>query len=334
LRDPASQAASHYVHARIEPRHHHHQFAMKLSFSEYLRRFPRYLVFQSYSLINSVFGSSGDEVDVALRHRDDVDVIMSQFEFIGVTERLNEIGPMLSRLLFLDASIDVPALNSSISHGFDRDLLSQLTQGYRSLEKDQHLTQYIELERRFYEAAKSKMELISDRFRSDPAITSAKACHRLGSRSFHSANANSNRGGTISVDLGGRSGIVIYGPYERLDVGSYEIEFHLSISGTTYPAWGRLLVEVVAIGGKILCKKHLFPVFRGKGAKLYFHNSDGRDVLEYRVVNSSFKSGTLKFDGVTIRPAPRRLIGWPVRKITRADGGLGQRSQKARSQKR
>jgi len=305
VRDPAHQAASYYLHAQRDPAHIHHTCATTLSLHDYLRKHPGYLVFQTSSIAAASASGITNVVDFSVKHTGDVIALMRRFDIVGVTERLNELGPIVSKLMFGGSGVRVPRLNSAISLGSEHAVLDKLVLDYRELEEDYTLAPYIEAERQVYDAAGAMMEAMLSRsdWPTDEALR--RSSERLPASLLHCVGGRLS-GGAYEIPLGRVSGPIIYGPYESLEPGSYEVEFHISMVGVAALSRGLLLVEVVAHPDRRLAKRVIRGDVGRRRVALSFANADRRDVLEYRIFCQGHTRGALRFDGVTIhrRPSP------------------------------
>jgi hypothetical protein len=284
LRDPARQAVSHYVHARVDERHPRHDQAMRLSFSNYMTTYPEYIVFQAVSIASSVYDDKNNIVDFVTEQVDDVVSIMRQFDFVGVTERLNEIGSIFSTLMFGGANLRIPKLNSSMFYGFDRDRLDEFLGEYRALKADPNLAPYLAAEQRIYEEAKSQMDANCAEIASLPG---KQALGYLSANTFYSATGRQH-GRCYEVPFNERAKNLIYGPYESVETGTYEVEFHISVSGLVRRPMVRLRIDVTADQTRTLAHKMIRGVPTPARSKLKFINRDSRDVLEYRVSGGGY----------------------------------------------
>ena len=277
---------------------------MTLSFSDYLRMYPYYIIFQALSLARSVYVNEHDIVGFTIRQVDDVTAILQQLDFVGVTERLNESGSMISALMFGGADLRIPRLNSSRSHGVDHAAMDELIAEYHALRGDPDLAPYFDAEQKVYEKAKSLMDASYAAIESSQALSVKQASGYLPANAFHSVTGRRNDR-CYEAPLGDRVEYLIYGPYESLEIGEYDIEFHISISGSAKQSRGSLWIDVTAHQTQILAKKTIRGAPTAARSRLRFTNRDSRDVLEYRVSGVGYGGGVLKFEGVTIRPVRR-----------------------------
>jgi hypothetical protein len=299
VRDPAHQAASYYLHARRHEGHFHHACAKSLSFRDYLTKHPQYLVFQTSSIVRAAASGVADFVRYSVEHTDDVITLMRRFDVVGITERLSEMAPIVSKLTPGDRGVRVPRLNAAISHGSDHVVVDELVWEYRTLDADERLAPYIAAERRLYEASCGRMDEILSQFAPE-ALRQIPA--RLPANQFHCV------GGKLcdevyEIPLQGVNGCVIYGPYESLEPGEYEIEFNLSATDMAPLSRGSLFAEVVDCTGRRLAGEVIRSGLGRQRAAFCFTNTDRRDVLEYRLFSRRHPRGLLRFGGVTIRPA-------------------------------
>jgi hypothetical protein len=299
VRDPAHQAASYYLHARRHERHVQHASAASLSFRNYLTKHREYLVFQTWSIVRAAASGVADSVRYSVEHTDDVIALMRRLDVVGITERLNEMAPIVSKLTPGNRSVRVPRLNAAISHGSDHAVMEELVSEYRTLETDERLAPFLAAEGRLYEACCGMMdEILSQLVPEAPRQKSA----RLPTDLFHCVGGKLCDDG-YEIPLQGVDGCVIYGPYESLEPGGYEIEFHLSATDMAPLSPGTLFAEVVDCTGRRLAGKVIRSGVGRLRAAFHFISTDRRDVLEYRLFSQRHPRGLLRFDGVTIRPA-------------------------------
>jgi hypothetical protein len=191
-------------------------------------------------------------------------------------------------------------LNSAIAHGFDHATLEQYIADYHALKADPELAPYFNAEQRVYDAAKAQVDANCANIE---AVSSKQAFGYLPPNSFYYVRGRQD-GRRYQVPLGDRLEYLIYGPYESIETGRYEVEFHLSVSPSKGHHTERIQLDVTAHRTRVLAKKTIRGSPTAARSKLVFSNRDSRDALEYRVSGGG-RGGTLEFDGVTVRPARR-----------------------------
>lgn len=311
LRRPADQAVSNYLHVMSEPDNELHTEALRGSFSDYLRRNDHQIDYQARSLAVALGGDPA-ESDALRLAEVPLNAFLSALPFVGVMERMEMCGEVLSRLLPSAGSIALACLNAAVYRGVSVRTLEGLRQEYENLQSDPQLAPIFAREARVHAKAVERLTRLRrtgspprGRWRgfSAPAI--------LGARRFSTAHGRMV-GSAILASLKGECVHLIHGPYNVLPQGHYEAEFQFSVQDAGILARGRIQIEAVSNGALCLAKRWLGPGAwaSAQTRTLSFTNLDASNVLEFRVRAERFTRGCLVFEGVTLRPS-RAWRTWP-----------------------
>jgi len=156
---------------------------------------------------------------------------------------------------------------------------------------------------RHFHDRESKCEIASYRFSFDPRnllCGRSPATARLSPKLFRS-NIGRFESGEWVCDLKNVDGHVIYGPYRRMPVGTYEVSFILAAEGFAARPDAELSLDVAENIDRLLAVKPISNVSGPElAAKLRFDHRNIEDVIEFRVHARGFEKGTLRFRGVVI----------------------------------
>jgi hypothetical protein len=309
LRRPEDQLISHYLHTRSDPSAPLHQDANTLSFSQFIDRHPSYVINQSGSLYYSILEQDSEITDVI---HDGIELIIELMEsmlFIGVIERADESCAVLSRILNTEYPLHLPYFNATMAH--DRISTSELESLHiqcRQLRLQPHLAPLFEIEDRVYAKACALLDRHSASAGAPAPRSSGNHAEiaewEIPPQRFFSAVGRIDAG-RFDCPLDAAGGCLIYGPYDRLNPGAYEVEYCFELLGVTPDRSSSIWIEVFVNGRQFLARRRL----RGPGPfsrsarTLTFADRDGTGVLEFRIYGIGRAGGRLVFEGVRVRAA-------------------------------
>jgi hypothetical protein len=310
LRRPEDQAVSNYLYLLANPGADGHAEAARQSFTGFLREHVHNINYQSSSLSAAI---SIGSAPVDLIERKDVDTLLGFLDalpFVGVIERAEACGDVLSRLLGGDRPVELPCLNAAVYRGVSTKTLRSLRAEYRALSAEPALAWRFAVEARVYAKAETILQRLCEAApaaplrRRSPDGTGFVAAQRF-------STPQGRPEGEACVRALTNSGHLVYGPYDRLPRGHHAVEFRFSLRDIAPGNRGRIELEVVANRNIRLRKRRLKTSSLSPAARtLAFINPDEANVLEFRISARGFDAGSLVFEGVTIRPAEPREM-WP-----------------------
>jgi hypothetical protein len=306
LRRPADQAVSQYLFALSHPKHPLHAQALHQSFSEYLRRNEQQIDYQALSLAVAL-GGNPEESDALRMGESAVMQFLDSLPFVGVMERMETNGVVLSHLAPGGGVIDLPCLNAAVYRGISVRTVEKLRREYEDLRADPQLAPIFAREARLHTKAVERLEALSRAvIPPGPRRRGFLRPAMVGARRFDTAHGRV-LGPAITAPLEYDNEPLVYGPYDVLPVGHYAVEFQFSVEDAGVQALGRIEIEAFSNGALCLAQRWLGPGAWSsqRSRTLSFTNLDTSNVLEFRIRAEGFTRGRLVFKGVTLRSQAR-----------------------------
>jgi hypothetical protein len=309
LRDPRSQAVSHYLHVLADPGNQLYDTAAVQSFSDFLRETEGAVDFQARTIREALATVTGAELKMPSLAT--ILAFLDSAAFVGVTDRPELNSEVLSALMEADGPIELPCLRTASDRGISAATIRALELEYDSLRDDPRVAAEMAIEARVHARAVACLEAFAAGLRAPRGTTGFIAPWRFLDRE------GPLRGVAPRRPARNGENHIVYGPFERLPRGHFEATFHLDVEGADR---GRILVEVATNRGPVLHRRwrQLRAGRLEAGLTLRFFNPDPENLLEYRVRAQDCPTGVLVFRGVTVGPSDA-LRTWPSRLIAAAD---------------
>jgi hypothetical protein len=302
LRRPADQAVSNYLHVLSDPGNRQHPEAIRGSFSDFLRRNDHQIDYQLGALCVALTSDPARGHELRTRDLDPVLRFLDSLPFVGVMERAEACGEVLSRILPDSPPLRLPCLNAAVYRGISARTLDRLHREYEMLRGDPQLAPVFDREARLHARAAAALDRLEQRLtppdrrpRRDALEDGAVNASRFSTRRGEIA------GSAIVCRLGDAKEHLVHGPYDRLPAGCYAVEFRFALQETTPSARGRILIEASSNGVTSLRRRWLAPAAQAR--TLHFVNDHASNILEFRVRSRGFAEGQLVFEGVSVRPS-------------------------------
>ncbi|HEY2048411.1 MAG TPA: hypothetical protein VGH03_03660 [Caulobacteraceae bacterium] len=326
LRRPADQAVSNYLHVLSDPENGLHAEAARGSFSDFLRRNDHQIDYQLGALCSALARDSARGHELRTRDLDIVLRFVDDLPFVGVMERAEACGEVLSRVIPDAGDLRLACLNSAVYRGISVRTLDLLRSEYETLKGDPRLAPIFAREARVHaraEAALARLELrlAQPGDRSVHGWTGAIGASRFSTRNGEIL------GSAIVCRLPEGAEHVVHGPYDRFPVGCYSVEFRFSVRGVAPGPSPRVQIEAVSNGVVSLRRRWVGAEKQSATRTLHFINDAASNVLEFRIRTRGFTNGRFVFEGATVRPSTL-WRAWPsvlTRLLSRARWWRGRR---------
>jgi len=317
LRRPVDQAVSNYLHVLSDPENPLHASASRQSFSAYLRENVDQIHYQASALCVAMSSDPATHNPARPGTLDGLLAFLDSLPFVGVIERAEQCCEVLSRVMSLDGTLELPALNTAVYRGISTRTLERLRAEYQNLRGEPGLSYRFALEALIHAKAESRLHHLGQGSRQDSSLLSPSPMRRLVQAGFVSAR----RFSTLRGELAGETYVcrltespnhLIFGPYDRLGRGHHAVEFHFTVQSEGASKIGEIQLDVLANGETCLRKRwmRMRPEFSRRIRTLAFINPDESNVLEFRVQGRGFNGGTLVFQGITLHRAGLHQT-WP-----------------------
>ncbi|HSZ52386.1 MAG TPA: hypothetical protein VK801_12500 [Caulobacteraceae bacterium] len=300
LRRPADQAVSHYLHVLADPGHELHTEAMRGSFSEFLRRNDGLIDFQTASLCVALTGDAARADAIRSLNLEPLLQFLDALPFVGVTERAQACGEVLSHIFPSGDSVALACLNAAVSRGVSARTLDRLRHEYDALKDDPRLAPIFAREAIVHARAAACLARLERRATQAGARTGHARKSETISASRFSTRHGEILGSAIVCRLPEGANHLVHGPYGRLAAGCYQVEFRLSVHDAAPGPSPRIQLETVSNGVVSLRRRWIGAKTAGQTRTLHFINDAASNVLEFRIRTRGFTKGQLIFQGVTV----------------------------------
>jgi len=308
LRNPRDQAVSNFLHMLAGPDNPGFDEASVFGFSSFMRQNWQFSVFQTIALAGSLAGepiSSPKDVERLLGGVLD---LLEDIWFVGVVEKMDESGLVLSSALSAEIALQIPVMNAARARRAADLRVEDLTHRYDELRSDPHLSYLMAIENAVYLKAN---DVLMRRLNSLSVADLPKRQVSIYSAKFtripvpHISSPFANLHGTHqSFILKNVCEYLIYGPYEKLKKGVYGAEFLIEISQDIEfnERGGMLEVEVARDMDNILASYRItnFKASKYCSVLLKFEVDDEEGIIEYRILSNNARTGCLVFYGVNL----------------------------------
>jgi hypothetical protein len=328
LRRPADQAVSNYLHLLSDPDNGLHKEAVRGSFSDFLRRNDHQIDYQTGALVVTLTRDPARMHVLRTRDLDPVLQFLDSLPFVGVMERADACGEILSRIMPEAGAMRLPYLNSAVYRGVSVRTLERLRLEYEALREDPRLAPIFAREALVHARAAAAMARL-ERQVTQPGGPP----RRLVGRETISPSRFSTRHGefadtAIVCHLRHGQEHLVHGPYDRLQNGCYAVVFRVAVTDASMG--GSIQLEASSNGAVSLRRRWITPGASPPARTLHFVNDAASNVLEFRVRMRGLAGGQLIFEGVTVRRSTiwrawpsvlarllSRLRRWPDRRASR-----------------
>jgi len=329
LRNPADKAVSHYLHIRKTPASHLFDDACRLSLTEFFRLHAYLIANQTLSIATTLDGRPPYEVDDAESRAAEVSAFLESITYVGVLERSAETCEFITRFLDSEHPVHLPRVNTARSRGDTQDIFERLKAEYMAMKDSGELSTFFDIEQKLYDRAVALMEQRLNHYGivgpADEAPVERPEALRIPAREFFCPDGELVDGRYV-CSLAGSGANPVFGPYDHLDLGDYEIEFHFRLRDADPGASATMELDVVANGSHVLSSRLIRNAASpfARPHTLFFRNEEPSDVLEFRIGRLDCMSGVLEFDGVSVRPVRNSIWFLRVLRTVLAGAGPGQ----------
>jgi hypothetical protein len=301
LRRPAEQAVSHYLHVLADPAHELHAEAMRGSFTEYLQRNDDQIDFQTRSLCVALTGDAARADAIRRLDLEPLLQFLDALPFVGVTERAQACGEVLSRIFPSGDLVALACLNAAVSRGVSARTLDRLRQEYEALREDAQLAPIFAREATVHARAAAALTRLERRLIQTGALAGHARRTITISPSRFSTRDGEISGSAIVCRLSLAQAHLIHGPYDRLAAGCYRADFQFSVQGVGPSSASRIQIEAVGNGEVSLRRRWVRATGSARKRTLHFINDRTSNVLEFRIRARGCAQGWLVFEGVSVR---------------------------------
>lgn len=303
LRRPADQAVSNYLHILSDPGNGLHSEAVRGSFSDFLRRNEHQIDYQTSALVVALSQDPTRMHELRTRDLESVLQFLDAMPFVGVMERADACGEILSRIMPGAGEITLPCLNAAVYRGISVRTLDRLRLEYEALSGDSQLAPIFAREALVHARADAALARLERRL-ALPRRSSAPLTRRetIGAARFSTRHGEFADQTIVCRLLPGPEHL-LHGPYDRFPRGAYAVEFQFSVAGAKTGSAGRIQLEVSSNGATSLRRRWTSPAASAQARTLHFMNGAASNILEFRVKARGFTDGRLVFEGVAVRPS-------------------------------
>jgi hypothetical protein len=228
-------------------------------------------------------------------------------KFVGVLDSVDEACPVLADLVMPDWNLTMPLMNSAVIRGFEPEQIRALRREYRAMKNSGEFSRLFEIEETVYLTARDLFGKALARCKAARRDVDRRA--RLAPRHVHiDAVRFSNHNGRVErgrhvCPLADLNRHIIFGPYDRLDPGTYEVEFLFTTSNIPRGGSGVITLDATANRDNVLALRRFdAAALNGAGRRsLKIKNKNGSASFEYRLHAVGFESGAVEFHGVIVR---------------------------------
>jgi hypothetical protein len=326
LRRPADQAVSNYLHLLSDPDNGLHAEAVRGSFSDFLRRNDHQIDYQTGALVVALTRDRARMHELRTRDLDPVLQFLDSLPFVGVMERADACGEVLSRVIPEAGEIRLPYLNSAVYRGISVRTLDRLRLEYEALRDDPQLAPVFAREARVHARAEAALLRLERRLTQPDRLPRRLVRQETVSASRFSTRYGAFADTAIVCTLPSGQGHLVHGPYDRFQSGCYAVEFRVAVTGAPATSGGRIQLEATSNGAISLRRRWITPTASARPRTLHFVNDAASNVLEFRIRTRGFVEGQLLFEGITVRRSTiwrawpsvlTRLLSWARRRLDR-----------------
>lgn len=329
LRRPADQAVSNYLHVLSDPENGLHAEASSGSFSDFLRRNDHQIDYQTGSLCVAITSDPARMHEIRTRDVSPVLRLIDSLPFVGVMERAEVCGEVLSRVIPDAGAISLPCLNAAVYRGVSVRTLDRLHREYEALREDPQLAPIFAREAAVHARAAAALARLERRL----IQTDARAGHARKAGPISASRFSTREGEILGSAIVCRLSLgpehLIHGPYDRLAAGCYRVDFQYSVRGVGPGSASRIQIEAIGNGAVSLRRRWIPAIGPARKRSLHFINDRASNVLEFRLRARGFAQGWLVFEGVSVcssslwRAWPSaviQLLSWLRRRLAPRSG--------------